>query len=120
MSTRYDQVMSSIREGRHMLIDGATGTEVERRGVPQLQNAWNGGGALSHPETVQAIYEDYIRAGARITMFLSISRKPSIAASTSRNDGKKVKNRVFQFTVPVIIACPYRLCRVSNKTPEQH
>ena len=66
MSERYDQVMKSIGEGRAILIDGATGTEVERRGVPQLENAWNGGGALSHPDTLHEIHEDYIRAGARI------------------------------------------------------
>ena len=66
MSERYDQMMSDIREGRPILIDGATGTEVERRGVPQLEHAWNGGGALSHPDTAREIHEDYIRAGARI------------------------------------------------------
>ena len=66
MSERYDQVMRSIRDGIPLLIDGATGTEVERRGVPQLENAWNGGGSLSHPDTVREIHEDYIRAGARI------------------------------------------------------
>ena len=27
-----------------IIIDGATGTELERHGVPQLENAWNGGG----------------------------------------------------------------------------
>ena len=66
MSNRYEQLMSSIEQGRAVLIDGATGTEVERRGVPQLENAWNGGGALSHPDTLREIHEDYIRAGARI------------------------------------------------------
>src|SRR5262245_11095456 len=66
MTGRYEQVMNSIRGGKPILIDGATGTEVERRGVPQLENAWNGGGALSHPDTVRGIHEDYIRAGARI------------------------------------------------------
>ena len=48
------------------MIDGATGTEVEKRGVPQLENAWNGGGALSHPDILREIHEDYIRAGAHI------------------------------------------------------
>lgn len=66
MSNRYDQIMNSIREGGPILIDGATGTEVERRGVPQLENAWYGGGALSHPDTVREIHEDYIRSGAQI------------------------------------------------------
>lgn len=60
--------MSTIRAGGRILIDGATGTEVERRGVPQLDNAWNGGGALTHPDTVREIHEDYIRAGANIVI----------------------------------------------------
>lgn len=68
MSNRYDQLLSLIHEGRPILIDGATGTEVERRGVPQLENAWNGGGALSHPDTLREVHEDYIRAGARIVI----------------------------------------------------
>ena len=66
MRVRYARVVNSILEGRPILIDGATGTEVERRGVPQLENAWNGGAALSHPDTVREIHEDYIRSGARI------------------------------------------------------
>ena len=66
MSQRYQNLMRDIEAGVPLLIDGGTGTEVERRGVPQLENAWNGGGALSHPHIVQTIHEDYIRAGARI------------------------------------------------------
>jgi len=60
--------MGRIAEGERILIDGATGTEIERRGVPQLENAWNGGGALSHPEVLRAVHEDYIREGAEIVI----------------------------------------------------
>lgn len=66
MNDRYKRIMASIRAGNVLLIDGATGTEVERRGVPMLEHAWNGGGALTHSEVVQGIHEDYIRAGANI------------------------------------------------------
>ncbi|MGI9405978.1 MAG: homocysteine S-methyltransferase family protein, partial [Hyphomicrobiaceae bacterium] len=66
--TRYEAVMQRIRDGERILIDGATGTEVERRGVPQLDNAWNGGGALSHPDIVREVHEDYIRHGAEIVI----------------------------------------------------
>lgn len=59
------------------MIDGGTGTEVERRGVPQLENAWNGGGALSHPDIVREIHEDYIRHGSEIVI--------SNTFATSRN-----------------------------------
>ena len=65
---RYDQLMDRIANGERILIDGATGTEIERRGVPQLENAWNGGGALSHPEVLRSVHEDYIREGAEIVI----------------------------------------------------
>ncbi len=64
----YDRLMARIAKGERILIDGATGTEIERRGVPQLENAWNGGGALSHPEVLRAVHEDYIREGAEIVI----------------------------------------------------
>ena len=66
--SRYSTLIDRIEAGELVLIDGATGTEIERRGVPQLDNAWNGGGALSHPEILRAVHEDYIRAGAEIVI----------------------------------------------------
>ncbi|MEM7226059.1 MAG: homocysteine S-methyltransferase family protein [Pseudomonadota bacterium] len=64
----YDKLMSRLAKGERILIDGATGTEIERRGVPQLDNAWNGGGALSHPDVLRSVHEDYIREGAEIVI----------------------------------------------------
>ncbi|TNF86103.1 MAG: homocysteine S-methyltransferase family protein [Gammaproteobacteria bacterium] len=64
--SRYSQLMQRIHAGERILIDGATGTEIERRGVPQLHNAWNGGGALSHPDILRAVHEDYLSLGAEI------------------------------------------------------
>jgi len=66
MSDRYKRILKQIHAGVPVLIDGATGTEVERRGVRKIDNAWNAGGVLSDPEVVQEIHEDYIRCGARI------------------------------------------------------
>ena len=42
--SQYSKLMQRIHAGECILIDGATGTEIERRGVPQLDNAWDGGG----------------------------------------------------------------------------
>ena len=64
--TAYEKLMNRVAAGERILIDGATGTEVERRGVPQLDNAWNGGGALSHPDVVRQVHEDYLREGAEM------------------------------------------------------
>jgi S-methylmethionine-dependent homocysteine/selenocysteine methylase len=49
-----------------VLIDGATGTELQRRGVPMDQVAWSGAAVLTHPDIVRETHEDYIRAGARV------------------------------------------------------
>ncbi|MEM8876397.1 MAG: homocysteine S-methyltransferase family protein, partial [Pseudomonadota bacterium] len=75
--SRYNDLLTRLRDGELIMIDGGTGTEVERRGVPQLENAWNGGGALSHPDIVRGIHEDYIRHGAEIVI--------SNTFATSRN-----------------------------------
>ncbi len=74
---RYKRLMSRLQSGECVLIDGGTGTEVERRGVPQLKHAWNSGGTLSHPDIVREIHEDYIRHGAEIVI--------SNTFATSRN-----------------------------------
>jgi len=66
MTHRYQKLAKRIEAGELILNDGATGTEIERRGVPQLENAWNGGGALSHPDIVREVHRDYIGAGAQI------------------------------------------------------
>lgn len=64
--TRLDNLMVRLDAGATVLIDGATGTECERRGVPKLQHAWNGGGALSHPDVVRQVHREYIELGAQV------------------------------------------------------
>jgi S-methylmethionine-dependent homocysteine/selenocysteine methylase len=66
--TRYDVLMQRLHNGERILIDGATGTEIERRGVPMIDDGWNGGGALTHPDIVRQVHEDYIRCGAQLVI----------------------------------------------------
>ena len=63
---KYNDLMSRIHLGECILIDGGTGTECERRGVPQVTNTWNSGAALSHPDIVRTVHEEYIECGAEI------------------------------------------------------
>ena len=63
---RYNNFIDQLKSGSCMIINGATGTEIEKRGVPQLSNAWNGGGALSRPDILLQVYKDYIGAGAQL------------------------------------------------------
>ncbi len=62
--------MENLRErlerGEVVLLDGATGTELERRGVPMDGAAWCAAALATHPEVVREVHEDYIRAGAEV------------------------------------------------------
>lgn len=49
-----------------IILDGAMGTELERRGVPMHDQIWSGAAVVSHPEVVRETHEDYIRAGADV------------------------------------------------------
>ena len=49
-----------------LVIDGGTGTEVERRGVPMSMAAWSGLAVHTHPAVVREVHEAYIDAGAEV------------------------------------------------------
>ena len=55
-----------IGTGDVVILDGATGTELEKRGAPSHKVVWSAAAVLTHPETVREIHEDYVRAGADI------------------------------------------------------
>lgn len=55
-----------LDQGEALVLDGAMGTELERRGVPMHHVAWSATAVLTHPEVVRSVHEDYLRAGAEI------------------------------------------------------
>ena len=57
-----------LSNGDVVLIDGATGSEIERRGVAMIDKVWSGVAVLDHPDVVQAVHEDYIRRGAELVI----------------------------------------------------
>ena len=59
-------VQQRLDRGEVLILDGATGTELERRGVPMDDVAWDAAALLTHADTVREVHEDYIRAGADV------------------------------------------------------
>jgi len=49
-----------------LLLDGAMGTELDRRAGLVEKRGWAAGALLTHPELVRAIHDDYVAAGADI------------------------------------------------------
>jgi len=85
--------MRRLHNGDRILIDGATGTEIERRGVSMVDNAWNGGGALTHPDIVRQVHEDYIRCGAQIVISNTFSTSRHVLQDAGLEEHFEMLNR---------------------------
>ena len=64
--TAIDSIRGDLAAGKTVLLDGATGTELERRGADMHDAAWCAMATLTAPGILGEVHEDYIRAGARI------------------------------------------------------
>ena len=71
--TAWTCIENKLQQGQIILLDGATGTELEKRGVPMNSKAWSAEAIVSHPEIVQAVHEDYIEAGVDVITVNSFS-----------------------------------------------
>ena len=65
-SSPLEAIERDLAAGKTLVIDGATGTELERRGAAMHDQAWCAMATLTAPERLREVHEDYIRAGARV------------------------------------------------------
>lgn len=62
----YDHIRAKHACGETIILDGGTGTDIQRRGVPMSSSTWCAEANLSHPDVVREVHADYIKAGAGI------------------------------------------------------
>lgn len=62
----YAQLKRRLDAGEVVILDGATGTELQKRGVPMDPAAWCGPATLENEALLTEIHGDYIRAGAEV------------------------------------------------------
>jgi S-methylmethionine-dependent homocysteine/selenocysteine methylase len=55
-----------LQHGDIVLLDGGTGTELEKRGVPMDPEAWCGPATLENAVVLERVHRDYITAGADV------------------------------------------------------
>ena len=56
----------ALARGGTLVLDGGTGSELRRRGVPLDPVAWSALAPLTHYDSLRAIHADYIAAGAGV------------------------------------------------------
>ncbi len=59
-------ILDRLSDGDVLVHDGATGTELEARGVDFSSGIWSAAANLEAPDVLRTIHEDYLRAGADI------------------------------------------------------
>lgn len=64
--TDYERLMARLRAGAVVVLDGPTGTELQKRGAPMDPAAWCGPATLGNDALLTDIHADYIAAGAEI------------------------------------------------------
>ncbi len=62
----YDHIRAKLARSEIIILDGGTGTDIQRRGVPMDSSTWCAEANVTHPGIVREVHADYIRAGAEI------------------------------------------------------
>ena len=80
-----------LRERRPLILDGATGTELSRRGVDLSHPSWTAGAILEQPEILAEIHRDYVEAGAElITANTFRTHRRNLAEMTPQPDPREL------------------------------
>ena len=79
-------ISDRFSDPRPIILDGATSTELERRGVPMDAGTWSGLAALSHPDVLRELHADYLRAGAEVIIANTYAAAPQHVAAAGFGD----------------------------------
>jgi S-methylmethionine-dependent homocysteine/selenocysteine methylase len=76
-----------LERGELVLLDGALGTELERRGVATPLPLWSAQAVLDAPDTLRQVHEDYARAGADVLAAATFRTTPRVMTKVGRPAG---------------------------------
>ena len=60
----YQYIEEKLARGQTIIMDGGTGTDIQRRGAPMSGEVWCADANLTHPHIVREVHDEYIRVGA--------------------------------------------------------
>ncbi len=96
MSTTADEFAAALSRGP-LLLDGAGGTELQRRGVDTSLPLWSAGALLSAPQIVLDIHRDYASAGADILVANTFRTNPRTLARAGLSErGAELTRRAIE------------------------
>jgi S-methylmethionine-dependent homocysteine/selenocysteine methylase len=83
-TSAYEAIAVKLATGDLVILDGGTGTDIQRRGVPMHGETWCAEANRTHPEVIQAVHADYIRAGAQVITANTFATSPVLFDALGR------------------------------------
>ena len=90
--TTYQDLRARLGRGEVIIMDGATGTELQSRGVPMHGFAWSAAAIDTHPDVVREVHEDFIRAGADVIIANTFSTARHVLEPAGLGDRVRALN----------------------------
>jgi homocysteine S-methyltransferase len=82
----YTDLLARIDAGGVVVIDGGTGTEIQRLGVAMDSDTWCAEANIGAPLTVREVHASYIDAGAELVTTNTYATSPLLFDHLGRND----------------------------------
>jgi homocysteine S-methyltransferase len=81
----YKLIEKKLERGETIILDGGTGTDIQRRGVAMSGETWCAEANLSHPDVVRQVHRDYLAAGAEIITANTFATSPLLFNALGRD-----------------------------------
>lgn len=82
----YTVIESKLARGDTIILDGGTGTDIQRRGATMSGETWCAEANLTHPDIVCAVHRDYVTAGADMVIANTFATSPLLFNALGRDD----------------------------------
>ena len=82
----YARLQERLGIGATIVIDGGTGTDIQRRGVPMDGASWCAQANRTHPDVVRAVHAEYLDAGAELLIANTFATSPLLFDGLGRID----------------------------------
>jgi S-methylmethionine-dependent homocysteine/selenocysteine methylase len=79
-------VLERVAAGELVVIDGGTGTEIQRRGGEMDDATWCAQANLDRPDLVRDVHRAYLEAGAELIIANTFATSPLLFATIGRED----------------------------------
>ena len=82
----YTHIEQKLAQGSTIILDGGTGTQIQKHGAPMDSATWCAAANLNAPDAVRSTHEDYIRAGAEVITANTYATSPLLFSALGRQE----------------------------------